>query len=102
MYKTPTIGLDNPYVTIKVEYFKFLYDRFKNELLFVKDRIMKYYNVKRMKRSFFEEENKVYLLRKNITTKRPNNKLNFKKLGPFIIVRNISELNYKLSLSKTM
>ncbi len=49
MYKISTIGSDNLYTVIKVEHFKFLYDRFKNELLFVKDRITKYYNIKRMK-----------------------------------------------------
>ncbi len=44
----------------------------------------------------------MYLLRKNIIIKRPNNKLDFKKFGLFIIVYKISELNYELSLFKTM
>ena len=102
MYKISTIGLNNLYIIIKVEYLKFLYNKFKNELLFVKDRMAKYYNVKKMKGPSFEERNKVYLLCKNIIIKRLNDKLNFKKLGPFTIVQKILELNYKLSLSKTM
>ncbi len=44
----------------------------------------------------------MYLLRKNITIKRPNDKLDFKKLGPFIIIYKILEFNYKLSLLKTI
>ena len=102
IYKIPTIGLNNLYVVIKVEYLKFLYDRFKNELSFVKDRMTKYYNIKRMKGLSFEKGDKVYLLCKNIIIKRSNDKLDFKKFGPFIIVWKISENNYELSLSKTM
>ena len=44
----------------------------------------------------------MYFLYKNITTKRPNDKLDFKKLGLFVISKKISENNYKLSLPKTM
>ena len=49
MYKTPTVGPDNPYAAIKAKHFKFLYDKFKNEFSFVKNRIAKYYNIKKMK-----------------------------------------------------
>ena len=62
----------------------------------------KYYNIRRMKGLSLKEEDKVYLLYRNITTKRPNDKLDFKKLGPFVISRKISENNYKLSLPKTI
>ncbi len=94
------IRLDNLYVIIKVEYFKFLYDKFKNKLLFIKDWIVKYYNDKKMKRPSFEKGDKVYLLYKNITIKRLNDKLDFKKFEPFIIVYKILEYNYKLLLLK--
>ena len=60
----------------------------------------KYYNIKKMKRLFFEKRDKIYLLHKNIITKRLNNKLDFKKFGPFIIIRKILEYNYKLLLFK--
>ena len=55
-----------------------------------------------MKGPSLKEGDKAYLLRKNITTKRPSDKLDFKKLGPFVISRKISENNYELSLPKTM
>ncbi len=86
MYKILTIGPDNLYVIIKVEHLKFLYDRFKNELLFIKNQMIKYYNIKRIKRSSFEKRNKIYLLYKNIITKRSNDKFDFKKFRPFTIV----------------
>jgi hypothetical protein len=49
-----------------------------------------------------KEGNKVYLLRKNIKTKRPNDKLDYKKLGPFKIDKRIGSVNYKLKLPKTI
>ena len=102
MYKTPTIGLDNPYIVIKVEHFKFLYNKLKNELLFIRDWITRYYNIKRMKGPSFEEKDKAYLFYKNIIIKKPNDKLDFKKFGPFTIIRKILENNYELSLLKTI
>lgn len=44
----------------------------------------------------------VYLSRRNIKTKRPNDKLDYKKLGLFKIIEKISEVNYKLDLPDTM
>src|SRR6266566_903309 len=100
IYKILIIESNNLYVVIKVEYLKFLYDKFKSEFSFVKDRITKYYNIKRIKKPFFEERNKVYLFYKNIIIKRLNNKLDFKKFRPFTIIYKISEYNYKLLLFK--
>ncbi|KAK1251998.1 hypothetical protein MKX08_003185 [Trichoderma sp. CBMAI-0020] len=51
----------------------------------------------------------VYLLRHsrnkklpNIRTNKPSNKLNFKKLRPFKILKKISKVNYKLNLPKNI
>ncbi len=40
----------------------------------------------------------VYLITKNIKTKRPNQKLDFKYIKPYKIIKKISENNYKLKL----
>ncbi len=93
---------NNLYTVIKMEHLKFLYDRFKNEFSFIRSRIAKYYNIKRMKGPSFEKGNKVYLFYKNIIIKRPNDKLNFKKFRLFTVVYKILEFNYKLLLFKTM
>ncbi len=55
-----------------------------------------------MKRLSFIKRDKIYLFCKNIIIKRPSDKLDFKKFGPFIIIYKILEFNYKLSLLKTM
>ena len=58
----------------------------------------KYYNQKRLKGPTFAEGDMVYLSTKNITTKRPSKKLDNKFLGPYPIVKKISENNYQLEL----
>jgi hypothetical protein len=47
-----------------------------------------------------KEGDKVYLLQKNIATKRPSDKLDHKKLGLFKIAKIKSLVNYRLKLPK--
>jgi hypothetical protein len=61
-----------------------------------------YYNKSKLERPYFREENLVYLLRRNIKTTRPNNKLDYKKFGPFKIKRNIKNISYKFHLLPTI
>lgn len=49
-----------------------------------------------------EERDKVYLRRKNIKTKRPSNKLDCTKLGPFQIIKKLGPVTYRLELPRTM
>src|SRR5207247_3506982 len=57
-----------------------------------------YYDPKRSKGPILEEGGKVYLLRRNIRLKRPYEKLDFKKYGPYRIEKKFSDLVYKLKL----
>ena len=57
----------------------------------------KYYNKKHLEKSF-NIGNQVYLA-KNITTKRPSDKLNLKFIGPFKILEPIGSRAYCLELS---
>lgn len=50
----------------------------------------------------WKEGTKVWLNAKNILTKRPMKKLDYKKWGPFKILQKISSHAYKLDLPKTM
>jgi len=61
-----------------------------------------YYNQQHQEALKFRKRDKVYLLRKNIKIQRPNNKLNFKKIGPFEIEEQIGKVNYKLRLLENM
>ena len=40
----------------------------------------------------------VYLITKNIITKKPNKKLDYKYLGPYKVTKKISKNNYQLDL----
>ncbi len=55
-----------------------------------------------MKGPSFKEEDKVYLICKNIKSKRSNKKLDYKQLGSFKIKRKISDTNYELSLPQSI
>lgn len=55
-------------------------------------------NKKRSMEPSLKEGDRVYLLRKNIKTKRPSDKLDFKRLGPFRITKRIGQVNYRLQL----
>ena len=61
-----------------------------------------YYNKKQSIGPSLKEGDKVYLLRKNVATKRLSDKLDHKKLGPFKIVEVKSLVNYRLKLPKTI
>src|SRR3954470_6442730 len=59
-----------------------------------------YYDRKYAKPPSLKEGDKVWLLRKNITSKRPNKKLDYRNLGPYPIKKKLSEEIYKLKLLK--
>src|SRR5690606_34027559 len=50
----------------------------------------------------FEVNDLVYLDRRNIKTTRPMKKLDYKRLGPFKIIRRISNNAFELKLPSTM
>ena len=49
-----------------------------------------------------KEGDKVYLLRRNIKTTRPSDKLDYVKIGPFRIQEQTGKVNYQLELPKGM
>ena len=57
-----------------------------------------YYNKTRNKNITFKKRNKVYLLRKNVKIIKPNNKLNYVKIGLFKILKSIKGVSFKLNL----
>jgi hypothetical protein len=61
-----------------------------------------YYNKLKFKESRFRERDLIYLLRRNIKTIKPSDKLDYKKFGPFKVKRNIKNINYKLYLLSTI
>jgi hypothetical protein len=69
---------------------------------FLVQRINIYYNRKRFEESRFREGDKVYLVRRNIRIIRLSDKLDYRKFGPFKIIRYIKGTNFKLRLLPTI
>ena len=71
-----------------------LYEILWKELEFVMERIKEYYDRHWLEGPCLERGDKVYLSVRNLHIKRPSEKLDFKKLGPFVIEEKISTSNY--------
>jgi hypothetical protein len=84
------------------ERLKELHEYLKKQLQETRERMTKFYNQKRLTGPTFQKGSMVYLIRKNISTERPSDKLDYKKLGPFTVKKAISTNNYELELPKTM
>ena len=67
-----------------------LYVILKEELEFVRHRMKEYYDKSRLEGPRLVRGDKVYLISRNLRTKRLSKKLDFKKLRPFKIDEYIS------------
>ena len=81
---------------------KTLHEQIYKDIEFTNIRIARNTNKKRVQEYSYKEEDKVYLLQQNIKTKRPSNKLDFKRLESFKIKKVVGKLDYKLELSKRL
>ena len=72
------------------------------DIKFFVERVVVYTNKKRIDGPTLKKGDKVYLLRRNIKTKRPSSKLDHKKLGLFLIKEVKGLVNYELDLPSSM
>jgi hypothetical protein len=86
----------------KAEDLRNLHEQLSLDIKFIAQRTAYYYNTKRSMEPTLKKGDKVYLLRRNINTKRPSDKLDHKKLGPFKISEVVGPVNYRLELPQTM
>ncbi|SLM39539.1 reverse transcriptase domain protein [Lasallia pustulata] len=87
---------------VKVKHLTQLHQQLHHDIAFASQRAAKYYNNKRKKGPSLKEGDKVYLLPRNIQTKRPAKKLDHTKLGPFRIKKKLGPDMYKLQLPDSM
>ncbi len=88
--------------TLQIEQLQLLQKELQKNIQFLSKRMTLYANKKRDRKSTLKEKNKVYLLRRNIKTKRSSNKLNHTKLESYKILKIKESINYKLNLSAFM
>ena len=72
------------------------------DLAFFRRRLAEYYNKNYIGRPQLKKGDKVYLLRRNIKTTRPSEKLNYLRLGLFKIQEVRGLVIFKLELPKSM
>ena len=87
---------------VKVDKLTRLHEVLKQELDFISTRMTEFANRKRSVGPDLEKGGMVYLLRKNIQTQRPSNKLDHTKLGPFKIKNKKGPVTYELELPREM
>ena len=91
-----------PRAAVKADKMSSLHVMLKEELEFVRTRMKRFYDKNRLEGPRLEEGGKVYLISRNLRTKRPSRKLDFRKTSPFRVSKKISENNYALTLPTTM
>lgn len=74
----------------------------KANILAAQEKYSYYANRRRLQSPQFEPGDKVWLLRRNIRTMRPCDKLDARKLGPFVVDSKIGSVAYKLLLPDSM
>jgi hypothetical protein len=98
-YREPReFGSIAEYTRIDIEQIKNLYNSLVIDIKFFAERIAFYTNKKCLEGPRLKKGDKVYLLQQNIQTTRPSNKLDYKKLGPFVIDQVLKPVDYKLQL----
>lgn len=81
---------------------KHLHLQLARDIEFLNLRMKMYYDRNHEEGPDLKRGEKVYLLRRNIRTKRPSDKLDHKRLGPFTIEEKTGPVNYKLRLPESM
>jgi len=88
----------NPAAILKSDNLKNLHKSIRKELKEVRNKMHWYYNKRKIEGPIFQKGNIVYLSTRNIKTKRPSYKLNYKYIGPYRIKKQIKKDVYKLDL----
>jgi hypothetical protein len=81
---------------VTVERLRDLHQELTRDIEWMSLRSLLYYNSKKFGGSRLRERDQVYLLRQNIKTARPSDKLDHKKFDPFKIIRNIRGVSFEL------
>jgi hypothetical protein len=87
---------------MSVDLIKNLHKELSRDIKFIANKSLIYYNRKRLRGPTLQEGDPVYLLRKNIKTKRLSTKLDHTKLDLYKIRKVLGPLTYELKLPQSM
>ncbi|KAE8218058.1 hypothetical protein CF319_g7988 [Tilletia indica] len=80
------------------EHLERTWNEVRAQLRWAKDQMAKYYNQRRSPAPTYKIGDQVWLLRRNIPTTRPSDKLDHRRLGPFTIAAQVGNSAYRLTL----
>jgi len=87
---------------VQADKLKDLHRELSRDIEWINQRMTLYANKSRLEGPHLRGGDLVYLLRRNIKTTRPSDKLDSKKIGPFKVKRNIRDISFELELPPTM
>ena len=88
----------NPEAHDTVSHLQEIHEQLTESLLAAQEDYSRFYNKKVLKSPQYQEGDLVWLLRRHIKTTRPSDKLDFKRLGPYKIVKEINPMAFKINL----
>jgi hypothetical protein len=83
---------------MSINLIKNLYKELLRDIEFIATKLLIYYNKKRLRGLTLQKRDLVYLLQKNIKTKRLSTKLDHIKLSSYKIRKTLGPLTYELKL----
>ncbi|KAM0712543.1 hypothetical protein Q7P37_011640 [Cladosporium fusiforme] len=92
----------NPAAAFTAQQMATLHENLRLDLMFVRQRMTVQANKKRIEGPTLKEGDRVYLLRRNIKSKKQSKKLDAVKLGPFKIRRKKGPVSFELEIPKKM
>ncbi len=98
LFLDPRQGLDAEKALVLTSDMKSLYKDMQHKISEANTAIEKLANKKRKLGPQLKKGDKAYLLTKNLKGIRPSRKLDYIKVGPFLVIRNKGPINYKLQL----
>ena len=82
----------------RAEHLKGLQEKLSNNIAFLNSAMGKYYDKRREDTPPWKEGDKVFLIQRNIKSKRSSKKLDYIKKGPYRITKKLSKNTFKLEL----
>ena len=92
----------SPAVEERIQQLRSLHKVLQHEMKFAQTQQSRYYDQHRQQGPKLQVGDKVWLLRRHIKTTRPSEKLDHRKLGPFVIEKVLNPVAFKLKLPSTM
>lgn len=96
------VAWDNPASQIKISQWQAIWDTMQANLGKARLRMQRWYDKHALEAPVYKPGDEVMLDRRNIQTKRPMNKLDNKKFGPFKVLEAVGKRAYKLKLPQNM